>query len=113
MIWTRVPIKSLCVLSTLVLLCSLSGCATYRITVPDSDPLGNYHSKTMHAYFWGLSMDPQVFSAECEGEGINDVQVVRNYGHDLISVITLGIWMPIDVRFRCKAPPIDGGEFPE
>lgn len=99
------------------LLC-LAGCASYQVTIPDSDPIqlegqeAAYVEKTMHAYFWGLVLDPQVLAADCRGQGINDVVIDRTLGHDLAGVFTLGIWMPADVRFRCKAPPTRGGDFP-
>jgi hypothetical protein len=81
------------------------GCATYRLRIPDDDPQVNtYQGRLVHAYFWGKWLDPQVLAAECQGEGINDVVIERTYLHDLASVLTLGIWMPLTVRFRCKAP---------
>jgi hypothetical protein len=113
--------ESLRRLGTLALAASLlllSGCASYQVTVPDSDPIqlegqdDPYVVKTMHAYFWGLVLDPQVLAADCQGQGINDVVIDRTLGHDVASVFTLGIWMPMDVRFRCKAPPTRGGDFP-
>ena len=97
---------------------ALQACAEYRISVPDSDPFqpegqqSEYVEKTMNAWLWGNILDPQVLAAECEGEGINDVVVDRAYYQDLISVLTLGIWMPFDVRFRCKAPATSGSVFP-
>jgi hypothetical protein len=99
-------------------LLAVPGCASYQITVPDSDPIqlegqnDPYVEKTMHAYFWGLVLDPQVLAAECQGQGINDVFVDRTLAQDLAGVFTLGMWMPTDVRFRCKAPPTRGGDFP-
>ena len=97
---------------------SMPGCASYQVTVPDSDPIQlegqeePYVQRTMHGYFWGLVLDPQVLAADCQGQGINDVVIDRSLGHDLAGVFTLGIWMPMDVRFRCKAPPTRGGDFP-
>lgn len=102
-------------LAALLLLC---GCASYQVTVPDSDPIRlegqatAYQKKTMHAFFWGLLLDPQVFAAECHGQGINDVVIDRTLVHDLAGVITLGLWMPTDVRFRCKVPPTRPGVLP-
>ncbi len=106
------------VLALVAGLLAVPGCASYQVTVPDSDPIqlegqdDPYVVKTMHAYFWGLVLDPQVLAAECQGQGINDVVIDRTLGHDVASVFTLGIWMPMDVRFRCKAPPTRGGDFP-
>lgn len=94
----------------LAALLTLQACAEYRISVPDSDPIqlegqdSPYVERSMNAYLWGSFLDPQLVAAECQGQGINDVVVDRAYYQDLISVVTLGIWMPFDVRFRCKAP---------
>ena len=99
-------------------LLALSGCASFQVSVPDSDPIQPegqataYQKKTMHAFFWGVLLDPQVFAAECHGQGINDVVIDRTLAHDLAGVITLGLWMPTDVRFRCKAPPTRPGVLP-
>ena len=96
----------------------LPGCASFQVTVPDSDPIqpegqaSEYQTKTLHAYFWGLVLDPQVFAAECHGQGINDVVIYRTLAHDLAGVVTLGLWMPTEVRFRCKAPPTRPGVLP-
>jgi hypothetical protein len=112
------PIHRLHVIAVLAALLLLPGCASYQVTIPDSDPIqlegqnDLYVAETMHAYFWGLVLDPQVLAAECQGEGINDVVVDRSFAHDLASVFTLGIWMPTDVRFRCKAPATRGGVIP-
>lgn len=62
----------------------------------------------MNAYLWGYIMSPLVEPADCEG-GINDVIVDDNLGYDLISVITLGIWKPMSVRYRCKAAGSSSG----
>ena len=92
-------------------LLALSGCANFQISVPDSDPVqikgqvAEYQKKTMHSFFWGLVLDPKVLAAECHGQGINDVVILRTYAHDLAGVLTWGFWMPTQVRFRCKAPP--------
>ena len=40
---------------------------------------------------------------ECnDDEGIYDVQVHDHLGYDLISVLTLGIWQPIRIEYRCN-----------
>jgi len=99
-------------------LLALSGCANFQVTVPDSDPIqvkdqvSEYQKKTMHAFFWGLLLDPQVLAAECRGQGINDVVIHRTLAHDLAGVITMGLWMPTEVRFRCQAPPTRRGVLP-
>jgi hypothetical protein len=102
------------VLVLVVGLACAQGCATYRVTIPDSDPqVQTYRGGAMHAYLWGKWYDPEVMAAECQGEGVNDVVITRTYLQDLASVFTFGIWMPADVQFRCKAPHGDKGEFPK
>ncbi|HEY7492844.1 MAG TPA: hypothetical protein VIH59_17245 [Candidatus Tectomicrobia bacterium] len=99
------------VLMLVVGLACTQGCATYRVTIPDSHPVDiNYRGKTMHAFFWGISYDPEVWAADCGREAINDVQIKRNLLYDLVSVLTLGIWMPIEVNFRCASARIREGE---
>ena len=101
----------------LVLVAALAcaqGCAHYQVRIPDIDELEKpYRGGTMHAYFWGFWVNPQVMAAKCQDEAINDVVITRTYLHDLASVLTLGIWMPVEVHFRCRAPDIDEGAFPE
>jgi hypothetical protein len=63
----------------------------------------------MHAFFWGTTYDPQVLAADCGREAINDVRIQRTYLYDLASVFTLGIWMPIEVEFRCASARIREG----
>ena len=118
----RLPVKSLvsrllydaCYLTlALTVVLSANGCAHYRVTVPDSDPLGDYEGDKMHAFFWGLYNKPEVLAAECEGEGIDNARIQSNFLYNLAGVVTLGIWMPIEVRYQCKAPPADAGEFPD
>ena len=111
-------LRSKCMTVCMAGLLVLTGCANFQITVPDSDPIrtkgqvAEYQKKTMHAFFWGLLLDPQVLAAECHGQGINDVVIHHTLAHDLAGAISLGLWMPTEVRFRCKAPPTRPGVLP-
>jgi hypothetical protein len=95
-------------------LLALPGCADYHLTVPDSDPFtprgqeSAYKTYNTNAFLWGLVLDPQVLPADCQGQGINDVFVHRNFGQDVASVLTLGIWMPAEISYQCHAPPTAG-----
>jgi hypothetical protein len=99
-------------------LLALTGCADYHLTVPDSDPFtprgqeSAYKTYNANAYVWGLVLDPQVLPADCQGQGINDVFVHRNFGQDVASVLTLGLWMPAEISYQCHAPPTTGGTIP-
>ena len=88
-----------------VLLCAVGGCAEYRLRIADSDPTEiQYEEVTMHAYLWGTQLSPPAQEAKCGEDGINDVVIVDNLGYDFVSVLTLGIWKPITLRYRCLAP---------
>ena len=89
---------------------ALQGCANYQARVADGKPLDpEYEGGTMHAYLFGAYVSPEIRSAEDCRNGMYDVVVEDNYFYSLASVFTLGIWMPVDVSYRCKAPGVAGG----
>lgn len=85
----------------------LPGCANYHLDMKDSDPAEKpYKGEMIHALGWGLLYKPQQITTDCNTEtGINDVVVKSNYLYNLASVLTLGIWMPIEIQHRCQAAP--------
>lgn len=86
------------------------GCANYQARVADGKPLEQaYEGGMMNAYMWGAWVSPEIRSAEDCKRGMYDVVVENNYLYSLASVVTLGIWMPMDVSYRCKAPGVQGG----
>lgn len=86
------------------------GCANYQARVADGKPLHQqYEGGMMNAYLWGAYVSPEIRSAEDCRNGIYDVVVESNYLYSLAGVFTLGIWMPVDVSYRCKAPGVTGG----
>ena len=99
-------------------LLALGACSSYELRLPDSQPwqpegqAEEYESRIMHTYFWGLINKPRTFDAQCKGEAINDVIVESNYAMDLATVLTFGIWSPIEIKYRCHAPSGEQGEFP-
>ncbi len=89
------------------------GCAEYRLDMKDSDPAEKpYKGNMIHALGWGLLYKPQQITTDCHTEtGINDVIVKSNYLYSLVSVLTLGIWMPMEIEHRCQAGPSGGFGF--
>jgi hypothetical protein len=87
----------------------LPGCANYQARVADGKPLAEYQGGMMSAYAWGSWVSPEIMSAEECKRGMYDVVVESNYLYSLASVVTLGLWMPVDVSYRCKAPGVQGG----
>lgn len=88
-------------ISVLVL---LAGCVEYRVGVRNEN-VATEQTDTVHSFFWGAHMCPERLTAECGQRSIDSVIIGRNFGYDLISVFTLGIWAPLEVTYRCSAGP--------
>jgi hypothetical protein len=88
----------------LFILLSTHGCSVYRLTIPDSHPADiNYRVRTMHSLAWGAFYKPELLAAECGREAINDVRIRRTLFHDLAAAATLGVWIPLQIEFRCAS----------
>lgn len=108
---------------TLVLSCSIltTGCYTYHIyqvggtagREQGNQPGTEWGHKTLHAFAWGgLRQDLPVDNCQLgSGQrlGMEEVKVDTNLGYLLASVVTLGIWVPLDVSWRCAKPPVPTG----
>jgi hypothetical protein len=74
----------------------------------DSQAATEYKSQTVNSFFWGL-MQENVQPPNCvESDAMQEVRVNWNYGYSLLTVLSLGIWAPMEVEWRCAklgAPP--------
>ena len=57
--------------------------------------------------------NPQTVIAEnCESNALDEVRVSTNFGFALVTVLSLGIWQPIEVNWRCaEAADSGSGDF--
>ncbi len=94
----------------LLLLPFLSGCYHYRVTAPDPDPATEYESRVAHSLFWGLVQSKDISADDCLSNALDEVHMTTNLGYSVISVATLGIWMPMNVQWRCAKEPLQEGE---
>ena len=93
-----------------------TGCATYHIYQvggPDGRELGNqpgteWETKTLHSLLWGaIRQDLPVDNCTLSDGtriGIEDVRVESNVGATLATILTLGMWRPLKVGWRCAKP---------
>ena len=98
-------------LAAIVAALAVAGCSTTTVVVPAPDPVTEYRERntTSHTFFWGLIQDPQTVVAEnCESNSLDNVRVSNNFGFALVTVLSLGVWSPIQVNWRC-AEAADGG----
>ena len=94
----------------IITLSVLTGCYHYRVAVPDPSVATEYQRRTTHALFWGLVQE-NITAADCLSNSINGVRVTTNLGYALLALVTLGIWMPMEIEWRCgkeasPSPPI-------
>lgn len=87
-------------LLTVAVLIVLTGCYATRVTVPEPDPATDFRHETVHSLFWGLIQD-DVEATDCVSNAIDELRVRTNLGYSLLSILTLGFWIPMDVEWRC------------
>ena len=92
----------------LALILLLNSCYTYRVAT--NAQAGSESSKpiTVNSFFWGLVKKPTIIHTPlCDSlqvNGMAEVTMKTNFGYALITVITLGIWSPMKVEWKCSKP---------
>src|SRR5260370_37636678 len=85
----------------------LSSCYSYRLNT-HAQPGAEINSITAHSFFWGLVQNPkEIATPICDSlnaNGVALVQVKTNFGYSLITVVTLGIWCPMKIQWKCSKP---------
>ena len=89
------------------LLIGSQGCYHYYVVADEAKEEGStYSEKTVDTYVWGLISNVATTQGLCpEGQGLYDVRVTRNLGHMVASSLTLGLWAPLKVQWRCAKRP--------
>ena len=87
-----------------------TGCYHYHVTAPKPDPATEYESRTVHSYLWGLIQSDNVEASDCLSNALDEVHITNNFGYSVVTVVTLGIWAPLDVQWRCAKEPSPDGE---
>ena len=99
----------------------LSAAATYHIyqdlgpgdSQPQNMPATEWRSKNLNSFFWGLIRQdlPVTNCRLANGQrlGIEQIRVGRNLLQVLVTFLTLGIWAPTRVSWRCSRPPSQTG----
>jgi hypothetical protein len=102
------PFKKQALAFLLAVTILFSSCFTYKVATHAQ--AGSELSKpvTANAFFWGLIQKPaQIQTPVCDSLGVNgmsEVTVKTNFGYALITVVTLGIWCPMKVQWKCSKP---------
>jgi hypothetical protein len=96
----------------LLLFLTLPGCYQYRVLNTSVDPSTEYQQKVLWSSFWGLANKPRDFVVpNCDStSAIDEIQFRTNFGYSMLTVVTLGILAPVQVRWKCHKPcPREGG----
>ncbi|WP_221392862.1 hypothetical protein [Dyadobacter sp. NIV53] len=93
-----------------------TGCSTihaYQIGGPHGIEQGNqpgteWESKTINTFLWGaIRQDVQIENCRL-GDGsrlnIEEFKIEKNAGFIIANILTLGIWEPAKVSWRCAKP---------
>jgi len=84
-----------------------SSCYTTRVAT-HAQPGAEVSGQTVNHFFWGLVQSPKrVTTPICDSLGSNglaEVTVKNNLGYSLITVVTLGIWSPTRIEWKCGKP---------
>lgn len=63
-------------------------------------------NRTANAFVWGIWKSPLVIAENKAIDGFHDLAVADHFGYDLASVVTLGLWKPMAVRYRLRPDPL-------
>ncbi|HEX5726387.1 MAG TPA: hypothetical protein VFX98_13020 [Longimicrobiaceae bacterium] len=85
------------------LLILLGGCYHYRITAPQPNPETEPRRTVVHNFAWGLLSNPPAYrAANCDNaNALDQVRVNNNLGFTLVTVLSLGLWAPVELEWRC------------
>lgn len=81
----------------------LTGCAQHRLIVPQPNPTGAPITVNSDAFAFGTVQRRTV--VKCDTNIIDEVRVHQNLGQALVTVLTLGIYMPSTIEYMCGNIP--------
>ncbi|HMH22287.1 MAG TPA: hypothetical protein VK563_10945 [Puia sp.] len=85
----------------------LNSCYSYRVATK-AQAGAEINTRTANSFFWGLVQKPQEITTPiCDSlnaNGMAEVVVKTNFGYSLITVLTLGIWCPMKIEWKCSKP---------
>jgi hypothetical protein len=97
-----------------------SGCYHLRVSTAGQPASNRYLKATRHSLFWGLmQQDVRGAMLRCPSEALQEVRVTTNLGFAALTVVSLGIWSPMTVEWKCAreaaptTPPIARAGWPE
>jgi Bor protein len=89
-----------------VMAVSIQSCYQYRVLNTNNDPSTEYQKTVMWSYAWGLVNKPKDFHIpNCNtSNAVDEVIFKKKFGHSVLTLFTLGIVSPVEVKWRCHKP---------
>lgn len=89
--------------------CALNACAYHRLVVAQPNPPDQiYHPVKSNAFAFG-AVEQQTVASACETNLLSEVRVRTSILHSLATVLTLGLWQPAALEYRCSKLPTNVG----
>ncbi len=80
---------------------------------PQNMPGTEWKTRTLNSFFWGFYRQDLPITncrlANGQRVGIEEIRIERSGLQMLATVLTLGIWAPTRVSWRCCRPPFPSG----
>ena len=88
----------------IVAMCCIAACATFEVEGSGSiTPNATTGSETVHGSLYGFRWRPFV-TEKCGSDSLFRVEYHTNAGLLLVSIVTLGLYVPQTVEWWCYAP---------
>ncbi len=95
----------------MLLLLGQSCSVTHLASEYDCDAIEGHpeYEKTTCSYIWGLLQPKDIDANCCDTCAINQVEVVNQFDHTLVTIVTLGIVIPQKIKWCCQPenPPME------
>jgi Bor protein len=84
-----------------------AGCYSYRIATHAQG--GTEPIKVIgKSYAWGLLQNPPLIATpvcdSLESRGMSGIRVKKNFGRNLVTLITLGFYSAVEIEYQCGKP---------
>ena len=86
----------------------VSGCVTHQLIVANPNPTDD-RPAAISSNGFGFGAVQRRNVAECDTNLIDEVRVRQTFAQALATVLTLGLWMPTRIEYRCAKVPSTTG----
>lgn len=91
----------------LVLASCCCSCVTYRVQTKKLEGT-EYQQQRVKSLFWGILQTPKIVTTPiCDSlgsPGMSEVFIRRNFGDYVLSTVTIGIYNPATLKWKCSKP---------